>query len=46
MFKIWGPHLLPYGEILFYILTHMQTCHYEHMLGENAKDCWQSSPLD
>lgn len=43
--KIFGPHLLNYGEILFYILTHMQICHLKHMLEEHAKDCWQSNHL-
>lgn len=43
--KIFGPYLLNYGEILFYILTHMQICHLKHMLEENAKDHWQSNHL-
>ena len=43
--QIFGPHLLHYGEILFHVLTHMQICHFEHMLGEKAKDCWHPSHL-
>lgn len=43
--KIFGPHLLHYGEILFRVFTHMQICHL-NLSGGKAKDCWQSSHLN